>query len=177
MRIFILLLCLSQAGLSQSLKVTKHNINWTGYGAIGNYSLQGSLQLKNGFMQLSADKEPAKGTLVFDMKTIVHTNAKLVKHLKGKDFFEVKKYPTATFKIMNVTPNFLVGRLTVKGITQPVEVPYTWTKNEKGYLLKGQTKVNRTKFNINYNSESFFKNLGSNAIKDEFLLTFSVNYQ
>ncbi len=55
---------------------------------------------------------------------------KLNGHLKNGDFFEVEKYPTATFKITSVKKNndkvynsLVTGNLTVKGKTNAVSFP------------------------------------------------------
>src|SRR5689334_10052361 len=45
-------------------------------------------------------------------------------HIKSADFFEVEKYPTATFRSTSVRPNsdnyLLDGEFTLKGVTKPV---------------------------------------------------------
>jgi len=55
---------------------------------------------------------------------------KLNGHLKNGDFFEVEKFPTASFKITSVKKNsdkvynkLVTGNLTVKGKTSPVSFP------------------------------------------------------
>ena len=155
-RYWITALCLLLTLVSKAqFEVVAKNstIQWTGYGAIGNYK---------------------QGSVVFDMKTISHDNKTLVKHLKSDDFFAVKQYPTARFEIDSVNSENLIGRLTMRGITKNIEVPYTLVGAGETLLLKGKVLVDRTGFGIRYNSSSFFKNLGSNAIKNDFEVIFEL---
>ena len=51
-------------------------------------------------------------------------------HLRGEDFFDTAKYPTATFKSTKVVfegdkPSAIEGDLTIKGITKPVTLTVT----------------------------------------------------
>ena len=51
-------------------------------------------------------------------------------HLRGEDFFDTAKYPTATFKSTKVIfegdkPSAIEGDLTIKGITKPVTLTVT----------------------------------------------------
>jgi len=163
-----------QQSEKRTLDLSSSQINWTGYGAIGGYSLSGTLKLtQDSFFEYDADRLVG-GTLVFDMKSIAHENKQLVRHLKDKDFFEVKKYSQARFKIEQVDMGKIKGKLTIKGITKTIEVPFEETSDAAGKKINGEIAVNRTKFGINYNSDSFFKNLGSNAIKDKFDVKFSL---
>ena len=96
---------------------------------------------------------------------------KLIGHLKSDDFFSVKKFPTATLTLKQVTRTQqgykAKGDLTIKGITKPVEVELLRTAAE-GYA--STLVVNRTEFDIKYGSGSFFSNLGDKAIEDNFTL-------
>ncbi len=149
-------------------------IEWTGYGAIGGYSLSGSLEIYEGFFLKSENGNLKNGEVVFNMKSITHENKKLVSHLKGEDFFEVKKYPLAKFQIDSITATVMSGKLSIKGTAKQISVPYNITLENGVRKIKGKMAIDRTEFGINYNSESFFKNLGSNAIKDNFDVLFTI---
>ncbi|NQZ45577.1 MAG: YceI family protein [Flavobacteriaceae bacterium] len=176
-RYWITALCLLLTLVSKAqFEVVAKNstIQWTGYGAIGNYSLSGDLKIKSGAFETYESGVLKQGSVVFDMKTISHDNKTLVKHLKSDDFFAVKQYPTARFEIDSVNSENLIGRLTMRGITKNIEVPYTLVGAGETLLLKGKVLVDRTGFGIRYNSSSFFKNLGSNAIKNDFEVIFEL---
>ncbi|MFT6755989.1 MAG: polyisoprenoid-binding protein YceI, partial [Urechidicola sp.] len=99
---------------------------------------------------------------------------KLLRHLKSGDFFDVEKFPIATFKITESTiiesKTIVKGFLTIKGITEEIEFPATISKNDKDQIiLESETfKVDRAKFNISYKSKTFFANLKDKFIHDEF---------
>jgi polyisoprenoid-binding protein YceI len=83
------------------------------------------------------------------------------KHLRTADFFEVEKYPTLTFKSTRVERKgkdsfVLHGDLTLKGVTKPVQLPFSiagavkdpWGNTRFG--VEAETKLNRRDFGINY---------------------------
>ena len=92
-------------------------------------------QISGSFLIDSADA--SKSTLTVEIKTdSIDTNsADRDKHLKGPDFFNVKQFPTSTFKSTSVKPveggKFEVtGDLTMCGVTKPVT--FTLTKTGEG---------------------------------------------
>ncbi len=160
-------------------------INWTGYGEIGDYSLTGDIKLKKGNLQLNEktnDKTNFNGIFVFDMNTISHSEKNLEKHLKNEDFFEVSKFPTASFELQNIQNGNATGFLTIKNIKKNISFPINITEknvpkdNPKGnqITINGIIPVDRTLFGITYNSKNFFKDLGDNAIKNIFDLKFEI---
>jgi polyisoprenoid-binding protein YceI len=80
-------------------------------------------------------------------------------HLKGADFFDAAKFPTATFKSTKVEPTSattakVTGDLTIHGITKPVTLdvtlnqkgPNMMKKLTAGFTAKGT--INRSDFGI-----------------------------
>jgi len=67
-----------------------------------------------------------------------------------------------------------VGELTLKGITKSVRFPVTITPRPDGLRVQGTASLDRTQFGVNYKSSSFFQNLGSYAIRNDFTLAFDV---
>ena len=63
-------------------------------------------------------------------------------HLRSDDFFDAKQYPLMTFKSKRVKPvsdnNYVLeGDLTVKDVTQSVEIPFTYMGMQDNPLRKG----------------------------------------
>jgi polyisoprenoid-binding protein YceI len=101
-----------------------------------------------GFSNPSAQFAQAQGTLEFDaahatMSSVsvsipldsLHTGVPaLDDHLRSEDFFETKKYPTATFKSTKVVQGAMSrqlkvsGNLTLHGVTRPVLLDVTLVK-------------------------------------------------
>jgi polyisoprenoid-binding protein YceI len=69
------------------------------------------------------------------------------------DWFHVGKYPRAVFeskKIEAGAPGKYVstGILTLKGVSKPVTVPFSWSEKGKRASMRGEFIVQRTGFNV-----------------------------
>ncbi len=90
------------------------------------------------------------------------------KHLRGGDFFEVAKFPRATFisKSMEEKDGKSIARgdFTLRGVSKEIEVPFTITgftesKNEEGVTrvnlgASAQFTINRLDYNIKWQHSS-----------------------
>jgi polyisoprenoid-binding protein YceI len=76
-----------------------------------------------------------------DISTIDTENSKRDNHLKADEFFDIKKYPTISFKsssIEKAEKGFLMkGEMTIKEITNTVEINFTYEDN----TFIGKTKI------------------------------------
>lgn len=102
---------------------------------------------------------------------------KLNGHLKADDFFGTDKFPTAklVFKTIGAKATdvyTVTADLTIKGITKPV----TFDITVKGNTATTAFKVDRTKYDIKYNSGNFFENLGDKTINDDFELAVALKF-
>ncbi len=70
--------------------------------------------------KLSFDGDNLKGEVVVDMNSITTEIAKLTSDLKSSTFFDVVKYPTATFKVTSFKDGKISGVLTTHGISKNV---------------------------------------------------------
>lgn len=95
---------------------------------------------------------------------------KFLDHIKSDDFFSVNTYPEATIKITKLDKNKAQGLLTIKNKTHPVEFDIL----QKDKIISGQLVFDRTKFDIIYGSNNFFKNLGDKAIANEVKVKFNI---
>ncbi|MCT4642182.1 MAG: YceI family protein [Bacteriovoracaceae bacterium] len=170
--LLIALLTLSFAyGAGVDLK--KSSLKWTGTKVTGKHF--GKIFFKSADLKMK-DGKISKGNFVVDVTSLTVDDisgewaTKLANHLKNDDFFEVNKYPTATLKITSTTDKVLKGTLTIKKISNPIEISYT----KKGNTLTGKMEFDRTKFNIKYKSSSFFKSLGDKAIHDKVTVDFNI---
>lgn len=155
------------------IDTAKSNIHWVGKKVTGQHD--GSIDFKSGSVELK-DGKLTGGTFVVDMTTINVLDLKggkkgyLEKHLKGEDFFGVKEYAEAIFTITSVNGNKVMGDLTIKGHTEKE----SFVLMLDGNTLKGDIKVNRTKYGITYKSATFFEKMKDKAINDEFDLSVKV---
>jgi polyisoprenoid-binding protein YceI len=106
--------------------------------------------------------------------TDANYNQKFIGHISSGDFFEVEKFPTATFVITKVAGNQVTGNLTVKGITKSITFPAEIAVKGGKVTAKANITIDRTDFNIRYGSKKFFESIGDKAIYDDFALTVSL---
>ncbi|MDX2174591.1 MAG: YceI family protein [Bacteroidota bacterium] len=158
--------------------IANSTVKWTGYGEIGDYSLSGDLKLKTAIYNIISDTLK-NAELVFDMNSITSDKKNLVDHLKGEDFFDCNKYPIAEFVLrdpIHLKKKSLEakGILTIKGISQEISVPMNYSYENNQSVFSGKISFDRTKFNVKYNSKSFFSNLGDQAIKNTIDVEFKI---
>ena len=151
------------------------SIEWLGKKIGGKH--EGNIQLKSGYFEMR-NGEIETGNFVMDMATITNSdiknegyNQKMVGHLKSDDFFGVETYPTANFEVTG-SSDFtdgkatVTGNITIKGKTE--RISFDVVQSGKEYSAK--IDIDRSKFDVRYNSNSFFDNLGDKAIDDIFTL-------
>jgi polyisoprenoid-binding protein YceI len=117
-----------------------------------------------------------------DMKSLDHKNKRLKSHLRGKDFFEVKKYTTATFTLDQPVAIVdgkaqLSGTFTIKNSSHQEQMQVTILVKENKVSLAFDTEIDRTKYGVKFNSPSFFKKMKENAIADLFVLKGNLHFQ
>jgi polyisoprenoid-binding protein YceI len=100
-------------------------------------------------------------------------------HISTEDFFEVNKYPTATFVITEVKSTrdqeyLVTGDMTIKGITLPITFPASVTQEDHRYRLSAYVQIDRTAFGIEYGASGKRGSAKDWFIYNEFLLTVNV---
>jgi len=159
----------------------KSEVMWTGKKVTGEHS--GVISIKEGMLKMDDAGALSGGEIIIDMASIQCTDlegeskGKLEGHLASEDFFGIEKHPTAKLVISRVKPMennvyHLLGAVTIKDITQPVEFDATIGDG----VATADIKINRTKFDIKYGSGSFFDDLGDKAIYDDFDLKVKLAY-
>ncbi|GAB3910240.1 YceI family protein [Larkinella knui] len=172
-------------------KTTTYNIDtdksvltWNGKKVTGEHG--GPVKAEKGYLTLSGNQLKG-GVVSIDLRTITSTDLKdnkeyhdkLINHLKSDDFFSVAKHPVATFKITKVKATAgnvadVTGDLTIKGITNPITFPVTYSVAGNTLTASGKATINRAKFDIKYGSKSFFDNLGDKVIYDDFTVDMNI---
>ena len=163
---------------AQSYTLLDSKVGWKGKAAFNAYALSGSVELDRAEFQGSKE-ELSTTKIVIDMKTIQSDNARLVKHLKSKDFFEVNRYRQATFFMKSKLTlqegrQEISGDLTIKDSTYPISFPVEVQQEGGQWLIEGVMSIDRTKYGITFNSPTYFEKLKDQAIADEFELSFSL---
>lgn len=168
-----------------NVNVSESKIEWIGSKPIGQHN--GTINLKDGSLNVENGKLTG-GNFTIDMNSIAvlditdsAKNAALVSHLKGTgdpqaedDFFNVKKFPEGKFVITGVADatdadktklkdatHVISGNLTLKGIEKNISFPAKVTVTETGAEAYSEMNIDRTNWNIVYNSDE--------TVKDKFI--------
>lgn len=158
------------------------SMEWVGKKVTGEHF--GTIKVKEGNVMVK-DGMITGGTLMIDMNSIIvedikdeETNAKLSGHLRSEDFFGVEKYPMSKLEITEVVKKgdkyHIHGNLTIKDVTDKVEIPATIKMEDNKLVAIGETEIDRTKYGIKYGSGQFFDDLGDKMIYDNFVVRFKV---
>lgn len=171
------------------LNTKESTIFWKGgLNAAGFGGHEGTMKLKSGHLLTDAKAKFAGGTFEIDMNSITNTDIKQEKgqheledHLKNTDFFDVKKYPTATFKIVKIllgkTPNnySIQGDFTLKGITNRIFFPAIILQEKDKVTAKGELMIYRSQWGIIYKNGTqwlgnMLNNMKNDLIADEIMI-------
>lgn len=161
-----------------SVNTKNSTINWIGSKISSNH--EGTVNILKGTLNID------HGTLVggqfsIDMQSLATTdmseayNKKLDGHLKNEDFFNVAEFPSASVIITSAKKRdgndyYITADLTIKGITHSINFPAVVMLNGLNFTATANIKIDRTKWDIKYNSGNFFENLGDKLILDEIVL-------
>ncbi|NRD22941.1 YceI family protein [Winogradskyella litoriviva] len=165
------------SAVTYNVNTDNSTLEWKGFKPTGSHT--GTIAIKEGSLSIN-DGVIESGNFVIDMNSIVVTdipaeeegNGKLVGHLKDPDFFNVEAHPTATFEVTGVETTegktMLSGNLTIKEKTNNISFPVALDIKVDNVTLTSETfTIDRSKWNIEYGSKSFFDNLGDKFINDE----------
>jgi polyisoprenoid-binding protein YceI len=130
-------------------------------------------------------ENPERSTveLVIKAGSIDTRNADRDGHLRSNDFLKMDEYPEITFRSTGVQATGddeydVTGDLTVKGVTRPVTVPFTFEGQATDPFgnsrigLEGRTTINRQDFGITWNAAL---ETGGVLISDKIVLEFEVS--
>ncbi|MBS1550027.1 MAG: YceI family protein [Bacteroidetes bacterium] len=150
-------------------KISNSTITWKAYKALNADALShyGTVQLKAGNIVTNANNEIINGNFIIDLNTILADDMKgnkkmklmLENHLKSDDFFDVKKFPTAFFKLTSVKPNAdnkynytFSGTLSIRNISKPISFPVSVVNDGNITIVNSALfTFNRKDYDLNYN--------------------------
>ena len=177
-----------KAATVYTVETSQSNLEWNGKKVTGEHT--GNIAISKGDILVNGNKIVG-GNVLIDMNSITNKDItddsykqKLLGHLKSDDFFSAEKHPTGNFKITSVSPikgaqagaanHTVKGDLTLKGITKSISFPATVSVKEGVASATGTATLDRTQWDIKYNSKSFFPNIADKAIYDDFTVKFNL---
>ena len=166
-------------GATYELDTLNSRIEWKGYKVVksdqsshfGTIKFEsGDLTVKDGVLESGKFVADMNSLTSEDLKDDAEQLAKLNGHLKSGDFFEVEKFPTASYEITKVSPNeagdyntLLDGNLTIKGITKPMQFNANVSVKEGEVSIATEPKdINREEFGVKFQMP-----VANGVIKDE----------
>lgn len=172
MKKLLLAMALSSAAvLPIMVKAADYQVDVRGAHAFINFKIQhlgyswltGRFNTFDGQFFYDASKpEASKIEIVIDTASIDSNHAERDKHLRGKDFLNVAKFPKATFKstsykAIDENNGELTGELNFHGVTKTITFPVEkigegrdpWGGYRAGF--SGTTRLKLTDYGINYN--------------------------
>jgi rhodanese-related sulfurtransferase len=159
----------------------KSVVEWSGRNI--NNRHHGRIAISGGEIVL-ANGRPLSGRFVLDMNTITNLDLQdegwrgmLLRHLKSEDFFDVERYPTATFELRGAaalaestpgTPNMeIAGLLTIKETSRSICFPAIIAPQEDGSIkAQAALDLDRTLWNVCYGSGKLYERLGMHLVND-----------
>jgi polyisoprenoid-binding protein YceI len=156
-------------------------LEWNGRNLNGRH--MGTIALAGGEVTLE-NGTITGGKIIIDMDKIVNLdlrdeeyNRMLITHLKSDDFFDVTRYPHASYTISRAEPlvgavpgaaNYLVkGSLEVKGVGRELQFPAEIVPQANGQLkARASSDLDRTEWGVIYGSGRYFEKLGMHLVSD-----------
>jgi len=186
----------NQPHTSEVFKIdtSRSKLTWIGAKITGRHN--GVFKISSGDLLMSEGKLTG-GTINLDMlatrsddKTIDQAgNTKLTTHLRSADFFDVERYPTATFILTSIAPydsteqqpelptvhpdyklrvqgatHLLTGNLTIKDKTRSIRFPAKITLQDSILKARANFNIDRTQWGLVYRAD---QSLGNQTIRPE----------
>ncbi|HVF24181.1 MAG TPA: YceI family protein [Pyrinomonadaceae bacterium] len=164
-----------QAVSGQKYSITPENskIEFIGSKVTGSHN--GSFQKFSGQVDYTGNPETSRVQITIDAASITADDPKLTEHLKTPDFFDVAKFPQATFVSTAIRPggdkgasHTVTGNLTMRGQTKAVTFPATIAATADAITVDSSFSINRKDFAIN------FAGAANNLIRDDVVLTLKI---
>ena len=165
-----------QTAGGQKYAITPQNskVEWIGSKVTGSHN--GSFEKFNGEIHY-ANNDPTQShvKITIDTTSIKADDPKLTEHLKSADFFDVAKYPTATFESVTIKPggdkgatHTVTGNLTMHGVTKAITFPANISVTGDVATVDANFAINRKDFGINYAGAA------DNLIRDDVVMKLTI---
>jgi polyisoprenoid-binding protein YceI len=165
-----------QAAGGQKYVITPQNSKVEFIGSKVTGSHNGSFEKFSGEIDY-ANNDPAQSrvNITMDMNSVKTDDPKLTQHLMTPDFFDVTRYPQATFASTAIKPggekgasHTVTGNLTLHGVTKSITFPATIAVTSNEASVDANFAINRKDFGINYAGAA------DNLIRDDVVMTLRI---
>ncbi|MGD9629865.1 MAG: YceI family protein [Pyrinomonadaceae bacterium] len=143
----------------EALSVNSENskVEFTGSKVTGKH--EGGFKLLSGVIDLVDDKaDQSSVTVDIDTASVFADDEKLTGHLRSPDFFDVEKYPKASFRSTKIVADrskgadhFIVtGDFDLHGVTKSISFPAVIKVEDSAVAVNAEFSINRKDFGIIY---------------------------
>ena len=159
----------------QKYLITPQNskIEFVGSKVTGSHN--GSFGDFSGEVAYAGSPEQSHVNIKIKSESLTTDTPDLTKHLKTADFFDVAKFPEATFVSTSIKPggekgasHTVTGNLTLHGVTKAVMFPATISVTGDIASVDSTFSINRKDFGINYAGQA------DNLIRDDVVLKLTI---
>ena len=182
------------------IDTTRSELSWIGAKMTGRHN--GVIDIHRGELYMTRGLVTG-GVVELDMTTVrsadksidAQSNQKLTEHLRSPDFFDIERYPSATFELIGIAPfdsaswknnrigprdsehrvknptHLITGNLTICSQTKSVSFPARVTLEDNLLHAKANFNIDRTKWGLVYRSD---KSLGDKTIRAEVNLNLDI---
>ncbi len=161
------------AGEKYSITPDNSKIEFVGSKVTGSHN--GSFGKFSGAIDYLGQPEKSRVTIAIDLDSLTADDPKLTAHLKTADFFDVARYPQATFQSTEIkaggdkgASHTITGNLQLHGVTKSIAFPVMIAASPGAMTVDSTFSINRKDFGINYAGAS------DNLIRDDVVLTLRV---
>ena len=162
----------SVAGTKYVITPQTSKVEFIGSKVTGSHN--GAFEKFSGEINYAGTPERSRVTVTMETDSLTTDDANLTKHLKTADFFDVAKFPQATFTSTEIKPggaggsHTITGNLTLHGVTKSVTFPATINVTPDVANVDANFSINRKDFGINYAGAQ------DNLIRDDVVLKLTI---
>jgi polyisoprenoid-binding protein YceI len=165
----------SPAAAAEKYAITPDNSKITFVGSKVTGSHQGSFEKFSGTINYTGAIEKSVVNITIESASVKADDPKLTNHLQTADFFDVAKFPQATFVSTEIkaggdkgASHTVTGNLQLHGVTKAITFPATILVEPGAVTVNSTFAINRKDFGISYTGAA------DNLIRDEVVLTLQV---
>jgi polyisoprenoid-binding protein YceI len=129
----------------------------------------------SGTIEFAGQPEKSRVTVTINMSSVETDTPDLTKHLQTPDFFDVAKFPQATFTSTEIksggekgATHTVTGNFQLHGVTKSITFPATITPGADVIGVESTFSINRKDFGINYAGAA------NNLIRDEVVMSLHI---
>ncbi|HEY6803936.1 MAG TPA: YceI family protein [Pyrinomonadaceae bacterium] len=138
-------------------------------------SHNGSFKDFSGVINYGGQPEKSSVTITIQTASVTTDTDDLTTHLKTPDFFDVAKFPEATFTSTEIkaggdkgASHTVTGNFQLHGVTKSISFPATISAGPDGITVESTFSINRKDFGINYAGAA------DNLIRDEVVMSLHI---